>query len=318
MEEIFLSKSMHHILFLFVLFALQFFLASRRQKWLGLLLPLWYFLQSFSVTYTAIQAGFRVQGSLLLTAVCLFVTSNTNTVILLLISYFVHPKESEEQSNQEQNEQQVQRKRAKLKAIGEQASTIAISATSLTILTVGLVTVLLGAVLWFSLLANTGPEQAASNTMQYPYHQVSEGEQHGGLPVMLEDLGVEALEYRYVKGGGFVGPITISSNCIDSMVDNVEAPEKEFTLNYTVWRQETIKLPVLLSLTEKTLQVSRDGEISQVNYDYGADKAYWIGDYLLLRYADTLILSDASSTKELLDSETCAAFFREKFAIEEL
>lgn len=318
MEDIFLSKSIHNILFLFILFALQFFLASRRQKWLGFLLPLWYFLQSFSVTYSAIQAGFRVHGNLLLTAVCLFVTSNTHTVILLLINYLVHPKEKQVQLNQEQMEQQVQGKRTKLKKIGEQASTIAISATFLTILVVGLVTILLGTVLWFSMFANSSPEQAESKTAQYPYHQVLEGEQPGGLPVMLEDLGVEALEYRYVKGGGFVGPITTSSNCIDSMVDNVEAPEKEFTLNYTVWRQETIKLPFLLSLTEKTLQISRDGEISQANYDYGADKAYWIGDHLLLRYADKLILFDASSTKELLDSEACAAFFREKFAVEEL
>ena len=133
----------------------------------------------------------------------MFVTSNTNTIILLLIHYLAHPKKQQAQSNQEQTEQQAQEKGIKLKVIGEQASAIAVSATFLTILVVGAVTVL------------------------------------------LEDLSVEMLEYRYLKSGSFIGPITTSSNYIDSTVDNVEAPEKEFTLNYTVWRQETIKLPFL-------------------------------------------------------------------------
>lgn len=71
MEDIFLSEAIHNILFIFILFALQCFLASRKQKWWGFLLPLWYFLQSFNAVYGAIQAGFRVQGSLLLAIVCL-------------------------------------------------------------------------------------------------------------------------------------------------------------------------------------------------------------------------------------------------------
>ena len=61
------------------------------------------------------------------------------------------------------------------------------------------------------------------------------------------------------------------------------------------------------------MQISRDGEIGPADYDYGADKAYWIGDNLVLRYTDELILFDASSTKDLLDSEICAAFLREKY-----
>lgn len=186
-----------------------------------------------------------MQGSLLLAIVCLFVTSNTNTIILLLIHYLAHPKKQQAQSNQEQTEQQAQEKGIKLKAIGEQASAIAVSATFLTILVVGAVTVLLGAVFWFSMFVSSGQEQTEPKTAQYPYYQVQEGEKHGGLPVMLEDLSVEILEYRYLKSGSFIGPITTSSNYIDSTVDNVEAPEKEFTLNYTVWRQETIKLPFL-------------------------------------------------------------------------
>lgn len=40
MEDIFLSEAIHNILFIFILFALQFFLASRKQKWWGFLLPL--------------------------------------------------------------------------------------------------------------------------------------------------------------------------------------------------------------------------------------------------------------------------------------
>ncbi len=308
MLDIFLSKAVHNIFFIFILFALQFFLASRKNKWLGFLLPAWYFLHSFSATYAAVQSGLRIHGSLLLTIVCYFVIANTDTAILLLIYHFVHPKESQAVPGR-----QGQEKQTKLKAVGEQTANIAVPAAALTILVVGMVVVLFGAISWFYVFANSGQEQAESTANQYPYVQVIEGERYGGLPVMLEDLGADVLAYRYVKSRGFIGPITTSSNIVDSTIDNVESPEKEFTLKYTVWRQNSIKIPFLLSLKEKTLQISRGGNLSQAQYDYGANQAYWIGDCLLLRYADTVIFFDESSTKDLLDSPACAAFMREKY-----
>ncbi len=48
--------------------------------------------------------------------------------------------------------------------------------------------------------------------------------------------------------------------------------------------------------------------------DYGAQKAYWAGNSLLLRYEEKLICFYGETPVELLNSEACAAYMRKHFS----
>ncbi len=58
------------------------------------------------------------------------------------------------------------------------------------------------------------------------------------------------------------------------------------------------------------MQKQYNSEYIEAIQEYGADKAYWIGDNLVLRYDNCVILFKEDTTRSVLDSEACAAFFR--------
>lgn len=76
---------------------------------------------------------------------------------------------------------------------------------------------------------------------------------------------------------------------------------------YEVWLNRHASA---LEKKEKALQKQYNSEYIEAIQEYGADKAYWIGDNLVLRYDNCVILFKEDTTRSVLDSEACAAFFR--------
>ena len=139
------------------------------------------------------------------------------------------------------------------------------------------------------------------------------GEVYAQFPITLEDVGLETLPYRYTSSFRGDNLISDRGTYVDSMVEQLEQPEQVWTLSYEIWRN-----PVkgMLDRKEAQLQKRYGEQLAEAQYDYGAEQAYWIGEQLLLRYEDVIVLFNAETTRELVDSSVCADFMRESFTVQ--
>ena len=133
-----------------------------------------------------------------------------------------------------------------------------------------------------------------------------------GFPIDLEILGVEQMEYCYTKCTVFDMPFVDHSRYIESFANNTEATQHVVTLQCQVWES-----PITFLLSWKEYLLRRAcGTRADAVYDYGAKEMYWLGNHLLLRYDDAVVLfyiGDSPAEKALLDNERAALLLREAF-----
>lgn len=260
---------------------IQYFLVKRPQKWLGFVLPAIYFVLSIKSAIDVVQNGEAILGSVLTTALFVFFTGNFMTAMLLTVYW-------------KRNE-------------GKGRIAFYIVAVYL----------IFGAIFamgtYFGLMNHilTDEESNPSPNVGMRYYDVTE-EDTTDYPVMLEDLGVEPMEYRYTITSTMVMPNYKESEYVDSMVDDVENTTKLVTIDYEI----RVAGAKELDSREKTLQKRYNGEPKATALDYGAEASYWLGDNLLLRFDDCIVYFRDSSSRRVLESETAAEFFREEFKIE--
>ncbi len=188
----------------------------------------------------------------------------------------------------------------------EKISDLLCSATFLAIFVIFFVILLSLTVGYFMFFHNfDGPE---ANIGNYHYESTEEYTPHG-LPINLTDFDVEVLDYYYRKSSGMLYPLSHHGTYVDSLAEN---PTQVITLSYDIWDSSTA---FVLDRKEKSLQRKYGKEIVDAELDYGAQKAYWAGNSLLLRYEGKLICFYGETPVELLDSEACAAYMREHFCM---
>ena len=81
-----------NLIYLIALFALQFYLCGKQNKWLGLLLPGVFFLYSLYLLAQMFLLHALPDYGVMLRIFVAFISPNINTVILLLIYYFSRKK----------------------------------------------------------------------------------------------------------------------------------------------------------------------------------------------------------------------------------
>lgn len=132
------------------------------------------------------------------------------------------------------------------------------------------------------------------------------------FPITLENVGVSTLPYRYTSCILSDNLISDQGVYVDSMVDRLGTPKQVWTLSYEIWR---IPVKGLLDRKEKQLQKRYGEKTAETDYDYGTLHAYWIGEQLLLRYADVIVFFHAETTREAIDNNSCADFMRDAFTV---
>lgn len=153
-------------------------------------------------------------------------------------------------------------------------------------------------------------DEPRANIGNYHYESTEEYTPHG-LPINLTDFEVEVMDYYYRKASGMQYPFLNHYTYVDSLADSVENPTQVITLSYEIWDSS---IAFLLDRKEKSLQRKYGGEIADTELDYGAQKAYWIGNSLLLRYDGKLICFYGETPVNVLKSENCAAYMRQHFS----
>lgn len=143
------------------------------------------------------------------------------------------------------------------------------------------------------------------------HYESTEGYTPHGLPINLTDFGVEVLDYYYQNTNGMLYPLSYRGTYVDSFADSIKNPTQVITLSYDIWDSS---VAFVLDRKEKKLQRKYGKEIIDAELDYGAQKAYWAGNSLLLRYEEKLICFYGETPVELLNSEACAAYMRKHFS----
>lgn len=269
------------ILGLIGVLVIQYFLVKQPQKWLAFVLPAIYFALSIKNAISAAQSGEVILGGVIGTAVIIFLISNVTTILLLEI-WLERGKDIKE---------------------------IAISVLLTYIICSGLFTLVTYFAAVEQVLADE--ELNPSPNVGMRYYDVTE-EDTADYPVMLEDLGVEPMPYRYTNTSTMVMPNYTESEYVDSMVDDIDNTTKIVTIDYEIRVADTKEL----DSREKTLQKRYDGKPEATALDYGAEDSYWLGNALLLRFDNCIVYFNDSSSRKLLEKETAAEFFREEFEIE--
>lgn len=267
------------------LLVVQYYVVTHRDKRLGFILPGICFVLSIVQTVQVLQITDKqllITDNLGLTAFIVFVSTNIETVLLLLIY--------------------LRRDRSP----GSVASSVLLAW-----LLLNFAVMTTGTFAFAEFIQNDETMNPSANIGEWHYEQ-KDYIPDDQLPIVLEDLGVETQPYRYNR-------IIINHNMrstqgeyIDSLADSVENPQQINTLHYEVWQSDDAKeLDKRVKQLQKRYSTDTDAAAS---YDYGAE-ATWLGDNLMLRYEDCVLLFHDDSTKELLDSAGSAEFFRETFEL---
>ena len=90
--EVVAASLFQDLLFLILLYAVQFYLCSRKNPWMGLILPGSYFVYSLYLLIRVFVLHPMQEYSVLLRMLGAFISPNLNTVVLLLIYYFSRKK----------------------------------------------------------------------------------------------------------------------------------------------------------------------------------------------------------------------------------
>ena len=130
------------------------------------------------------------------------------------------------------------------------------------------------------------------------------------LPIQVVDLGIDVLDYYYTHWNTVVYPFHSHSHCTESFVDSLEEPTESLILKYEIWESA---VPMFLNRAEKHLQKTYGERAEETTLNYGAEKSYWLGDVLVLRYEDKVICFADTSPIDLLLNEKCAAFMCNDF-----
>ncbi len=77
-----------NLIFLIVLFALQFYLCSKQNQWLGLILPSGFFIYSVYLLARTFMLQLLLEYSIIMRIFAAFISPNINTILLLLIYCF--------------------------------------------------------------------------------------------------------------------------------------------------------------------------------------------------------------------------------------
>lgn len=77
---------------LIVLFALQFYLCSKQNRWLGLILPGGFFIYSVYLLMRTFMLQLLPECSIMMRILVAFISPNINTALLLLIYRFARRK----------------------------------------------------------------------------------------------------------------------------------------------------------------------------------------------------------------------------------
>ena len=261
---------------------LQYYLVKRPQKWMPFVLPAICFALSVKNVVDVVQSGEVILDGVAGTAVLVFAAGNMMTIMLLAIWW---------------------KRDADIRSIG------------FTVLGIYLICNIVFALVSYAAMINyfvTDEEVNPSPNVGMRYYDVTE-EDYANYPVMLEDLGAEVMPYRYTNTSTMVMPNYSESEYVDSMVDDIENTTKILTIEYEIRVADAKEL----DSREKTLQKRSDEEPIVTKLDYGAESSYWLGDNLLLRYDDCLVYFKDSSSRDMLDSETAAEFFRTDFVLEQ-
>lgn len=81
-----------NLIYLIVLFALQFYLCSKQTPWLGLILPGGFFIYSVYLLARTFMLQLLPEYSVMMRIFVAFISPNINTILLLLIYYFSRRK----------------------------------------------------------------------------------------------------------------------------------------------------------------------------------------------------------------------------------
>lgn len=270
------------VIYMIILFTLQFFLVSRKNKYWGLILPGIFFIWSI---VSAVHAVFAEAffGNVWISVLLVFLISNIETLLLFIIYYY--------------------------RRNGNSVGSVLI-AVFLVWAVISCIFGFIQAMLMIDYIQKNDSEPNIGAWYYAPSDQISVE----ALPITLEDLGVATLPYRY-ESAIIQDNITVDRGTyIDSQADQIEAPTQVVTLSYDVWMSTQVKA---LNKKEKQLQ-KKYGKPMTAHYDYGANSAYWMEDCLLLRFDNCIILFYEESSKELLNNEVCDNFFHNEFMLEAL
>lgn len=83
-----LSTILGNVIQIILLFTLQFYLCGRTKKWLGFVLPAYYFAISVHTLIRTLTAGLLLDYGMIYRIVIAFILPNITTGLLLLIYYF--------------------------------------------------------------------------------------------------------------------------------------------------------------------------------------------------------------------------------------
>lgn len=139
----------------------------------------------------------------------------------------------------------------------------------------------------------------------------------GEYYIDLTDLDVKQLAYEHTTFGYGSSFFYYNDGRVLSTIDDLKAPDEIYTLHYDVWRGR--RSQKALDKKEARLKKEYGGEAVAVTLDYGAAEAYWLGDELFLRYDEGYLFQFYSdTTRELLESQTCADFMRTQMRLPEI
>ena len=85
METNFTSIMQNSLISLIIVYLLQFFLCTRKSKFLGLILPVYYFVSSIILLVNSFSSAYFVEMNRLFHIFLVFIVPNVNTVLFLFM-----------------------------------------------------------------------------------------------------------------------------------------------------------------------------------------------------------------------------------------
>ncbi len=186
---------------------------------------------------------------------------------------------------------------------------ILFSAFFIILLCIGAFLLITFTIAFFGAMNEAGkPEYQSPESLPASYFEFQPEDYSSKEWLDFQDLNEGIYQYGTISvaEGGFPG--MNHATVLFRTADNLENPTMEKILDYAGW---TSDMALLLDLKEKSLK--KKVEPVALEADYGAQRAYRLGDTLVIRYPNRLFRFHENTTRELVESEACAAFMKQEY-----
>lgn len=127
----------------------------------------------------------------------------------------------------------------------------------------------------------------------------------------LSDIGIEMQDYAHMSTSINDNPFIYHSTLVLSTTDSVTEPTKLSTIVYEIFKSP---VELILDHKEKALKKYYDNDFIDAELDYGAKSAYWLGDSLILRYENQLLIIYSETSRDIIDNSSFANAMRDKLS----